>query len=207
MVVCPALNLLPDNTPPDLFASELAFFASFPWTAALLSTPEAIPFLPGCRNPASPLHDQFFGASLNNPRGLSHLISFFRTPSVDAARDPSRSITEAITLVSVGDGVSGYPGVVHGGFVASLLDESMGMVFELNSALRKEARAFTTPNVTGGLDVTFLRPVPTNSVLRITATVEEVDGRKTRIRSEITDENGDVLAKCASRWVALKSSL
>ncbi|KAF4980101.1 hypothetical protein FZEAL_3822 [Fusarium zealandicum] len=206
-IICPALSLLPPDTPPDLFASEISFFASLPWTAALLASPETIPFLPSCRNPESSSHDQFFGHTLNNARGLSHLISFFRAPSVAAAKDPARSITETVTLVSVGDGVSGFPGLVHGGIVASLLDESMGTIFDLNGALAKEARAFRTGSVTGGLEVTYLRPVLTNNVFCITSTVEEFDGRKTKVRCVLKDEKGEVLANCSSKWVALKSKL
>lgn len=91
--------------------------------------------------------------------------------------------------------------------VASLLDESMGTIFDLNGTLRKEARAFQTPNVTGGLDIKFLKPVPTNGVYYITSTVDETDGRKTRIRCDLKDKDGEVLAKCSSKWVALKSNL
>ncbi|RSM11594.1 hypothetical protein CDV31_006697 [Fusarium ambrosium] len=206
-IVCPALNILFPGTPPDLFASELTFFAAVPWTASLLSAPNTIPFLPSCRNPLSSAHDQLFGFTLNNERGLSHLISFFHAPSTDVAKDPSYSITETVTLVSLGDGLSGFPGVTHGGMIASLLDESMGTIFELNSTLRKEARAFQTPNVTGGLDIKYLKPVPTNAVYYITSTVDETDGRKTKIRSELKDKDGEVLAKCSSNWVALKSNL
>ncbi|KAM0563445.1 hypothetical protein ACHAPJ_001166 [Fusarium lateritium] len=206
-IICPALDLLPKNTPPDLFASELSFFASHPWTATLLCAPDTIPFLPSCRNPQSPAHDQLFGRTLNNDRGLTHLISFFRAPSVEVARDPSHNVTEVVVLVSVGDGVSGYPGVVHGGVVAALLDETMGTIFDLNGTLGKEARAFKTASVTGGIEVRYVKPVPTNSVLCITAVAEDIDGRKAKVRGEMKDEKGDVLATCSSKWVALKPNM
>lgn len=110
-------------------------------------------------------------------------------------------------LVSVGEGVSGYPGMVHGGIVAALLDESMGTIFDLNGTLGKEARAFKTHSVTGGIDVKYLKPVPTDSVICITAVAEEINGRKTKVRGEMKDEKGEVLATCSSQWVALKPSL
>ncbi|PCD17918.1 hypothetical protein FGRA07_07386 [Fusarium graminearum] len=190
-VICPALDIAPANAPPDLFASELSFFASHPWTASLLSAPDTIPFLPSCRNPQSSAHDQLFGNSLNNARGLTHFLSYFRAPSVEVAKDPSHNITEIVVLVSVGEGVSGYPGIVHGGIVTALLDESMGTIFDLN----------------GTLDVKFLKHVPTDSVLCITAIAEKIDGRKTTVRGEMKDEQGQLLASCSSKWVALKPSL
>ncbi|KIL92633.1 thioesterase superfamily member 4 [Fusarium avenaceum] len=206
-IICPALGLVPKNSPPDLFASELSFFATHPWTATLLSAPDTIPFLPSCRNPRSPSHDQLFGNALNNSRGLTHLISFFRAPSYEIAQDPSHNITEIVVLVTVGEGVSGYPGLVHGGVIAALLDETMGTIFDLNGSLGKDARAFKTSSVTGGIEVKYLKPVPTDSVLRITAVAEEIDGRKTKVRGEMKNEKGEVLATCTSKWVALKPSL
>ncbi|KAF5657941.1 thioesterase superfamily member 4 [Fusarium heterosporum] len=206
-IICPALELVPKNAPPDLFASELSFFASHPWTATLLSAPDAIPFLPSCRNPRSSAHDQLFGNTLNNTRGLNHFISFFHAPSHEVAQDPSHNITEIVVLVSVGEGVSGYPGLVHGGVIATLLDESMGTIFDLNGTLGKDARAFKTSSVTGGINVKYLKPVYTDSVLRIKAVAEEIDGRKTRVRGEMMNEKGEVLATCTSQWVALKPSL
>ena len=206
-IICPALEITPENAPPDLFASELSFFASHPWTAGLLCAPDTIPFVPSCRNPQSSAHDQLFGKTLNESRSLTHFISYFHAPSIKVAKDPSHNITEIVVLVSVGEGLSGYPGVVHGGMVAALFDESMGTIFDLNRALGKDARAFKTSSVTGGIDVKFLKPVPTNSVLYITAVAEEIDGRKTKVRSEMKDEHGEVLASCSSKWVALKPSL
>ncbi|KAL4729456.1 hypothetical protein ACLX1H_003876 [Fusarium chlamydosporum] len=206
-VICPALDIAPENAAPDLFASELSFFASHPWTAALLCAPDTIPFLPSCRNPQSPAHDQLFGNVLNKDRGLPHFISYFHAPSVKVARDPLHNITEIFVLVSVGEGTSGYPGVVHGGVVTALLDETMGTIFDLNATLGKEARAFKTASVTGGIEVKFLKAVPTNSVLCIAAVAEEIDGRKTKVRAEMKNEEGEVLASCTSKWVALKPNL
>ncbi|KPM45393.1 hypothetical protein AK830_g1220 [Neonectria ditissima] len=206
-LICPELGLCPSETPPGFLDKELAFFNAIPWTAALLEAPDAIAFVPPCRNPVSDAHDQLFGCTLANDRAVKQMLCLLRAKSRAAALDPTRAITEIETLISVGDGVSGFPNVVHGGIVASLLDESMGAVFDLNVTLGKEARAFQSNNVTGALNVTYLKPVPTNSVLHITVKVEEMNGRKTKIQCDLKDENHAVLAKCSSTWVALKPSL
>ncbi|KAH7150398.1 HotDog domain-containing protein [Dactylonectria estremocensis] len=206
-LVCPGLNLAPAETPSDLFASELAFFKSIPWTAARLSAPGAIAFVPPCRNPITDVHDQFFGRTLANDRSLTHMLCVFRTESTEAALDPAQTVTQMETLICTGDGVSGFPNVVHGGVVASLLDESMGAFFDLNITLGKSASAFQASNVTGKLDVSYLKPAPTNSVLRITVKAEEMNGRKTKFHCELKDENDLVVAKCSSLWVTVKPSL
>lgn len=40
---------------------------------------------------------------------------------------------EVRTIAELGDGVNGHPRVAHGGFVATLLDEVMGVLITLNS--------------------------------------------------------------------------
>lgn len=206
-LICPRANLTPSETPPSLFNDEVAFFTSIPWIQGLLNAPDAISFLPACRNPLTDVHDQLFGRTLATNRAIQHMLCVFRAPSPEAALDPTRNITEVDTFVSVGHGVSGFPNVVHGGIVASLLDESMGCIFDLNISLGKAAPTFQTSSVTGGLDVRYLRPVPTNSILRITAKVESINGRKTKIQCQMANENGEVLAKCDSTWVATKPNL
>ncbi|KAK7398144.1 hypothetical protein QQX98_012486 [Neonectria punicea] len=206
-LICPGLGLCPSETPPGFLKKELAFFAAIPWTAALLEAPGTIAFVPPCRNPVSDAHDQLFGRTLANDRAVRQMLCLLRAESPATALDSARAITEIETLVSVGDGVSGFPNVVHGGIVASLLDESMGAFFDLNITLGKAAKAFQSNNVTGGLNVTYLKPVPTNSVLHITVKVEEMNGRKTKIQCDLKNETGVVLAKCSSMWVALKPSL
>lgn len=206
-LVCPGLNLTPEETPSDLYEKEVAFFNSIPWTAARLSTPGAIAFVPPCRNPITDVHDQLFGRTLANDRSITHMLCIFRAESPEAALDPTRTITETETLICAGDGVSGFPNVVHGGVVASMLDESMGALFDLNTTLGKSASAFKANNVTGKLDVSYHSPAPTNSVFRITVKVEEMNGRKTKFYCEMKDEKDTVLAKCSSTWLTVKPSL
>ncbi|KAI5463700.1 HotDog domain-containing protein [Mariannaea sp. PMI_226] len=206
-LLCPRLGLAPPEISLSQFEDEISFFNSVPWTAALLNEADAIPFLPACRTPASDVHDQFFGRTLHNDRGIQHMISIFRISSAAAALDPGQVITEVDTLVYVGSGITGFANVVHGGIVASLLDEAMGCIFDLNIALEKESPTFQTSNVTGALNVTYLKKVPTNSLLLLTAKVEAFNGRKTTIQCQLRDETREVLAKCESTWVGLKSSL
>lgn len=83
----------------------------------------------------------------------------------------------------------------------------MGALFELNIKLGKDAPGFKGLSVTAGLDITYLRPIKTNSIVRVTSTVEEMSGRKTRIYCEVTDGEDNVLAKCSSRWAVLRNKL
>lgn len=62
----------------------------------------------------------------------------------------------------------GPPGYLHGGFVAALFDETLGMAQSMTG----------NPGMTGTLTVRYRKPTPLYTELRIEATVQRVQGRK-----------------------------
>lgn len=202
-IVIPALNIIPPDTPSDLYTSSLSYFSSIPWTAALLRQSDTIPFILQCRNPDNPQQDQFFGSTLLSDSTLPHMLSLFTR----ADPDPGKPVTKVTTLYHIGDGLTGGPSILHGGVTMALVDEAMGSLTELNLALRKRGGAFSTLSVTGTLEIKFLRPILTNSTVVATAWLEESEGRKAKVRCEVRDENGLELATCSSIWVAPKAKM
>ncbi len=100
---------------------------------------------------------------------------------------------EVISEFQVAENYAGYPGMVHGGNIVAILDEIAG-------------RAVTTddPNrfmVTSELIVKYLRPVPTNTALIALGKQYKKRGRMAVGRSEIKDQNGQVLATCEAFFV------
>ena len=85
----------------------------------------------------------------------------------------------------------GGPGVVHGGIVATLLDEVMAKVsrFEKDYA------------VTGELNVEYLKPVPVGEELTVEGWEVERDGRIRRREGEIRNAAGAVLARGKGKFV------
>lgn len=210
-VLCPNLNLIPPQTPPDLYRSNLDHFLTHhDWTRDRLSAPGTIPFIPQCRNPSSPAHDQFFGVTLANPaaNGLTHMLCFFSADDKERLlREPERHVERISTLFEIGNGLSGNPNILHGGATMSLVDEAMGALIELNVALGKDAEAFRSVSVTATLEIKFLQPVPTGQAVIATTWMESTERRKTRLRCEVMDEKGENLAKVTSTWVTIKPSL
>lgn len=77
--------------------------------------------------------------------------------------------------VNCGYAYEGPPGCVHGGFVAAIFDQFLGMA----------QLAGGQPGMTGSLTVRYHRPTPLNTDLTLSATLGEVAGRKTTISGEI----------------------
>ena len=80
----------------------------------------------------------------------------------------------------------GYPGVVHGGIIAAILDETGGR------ALMDEPDHFM---VTAQLNVRYRKPVPTETPMFAFGFAGERRGRVAQAHSEIQNIHGEVLAE------------
>ena len=89
-----------------------------------------------------------------------------------------------VSLPTVSGSFEGHPGYLHGGIIATLLDEAM------SKATR--ARGITT--VTRYLEVEYLRPISSGLRLRVEARVVRSEGRKLWVESKILDPAATVLA-------------
>jgi uncharacterized protein (TIGR00369 family) len=88
--------------------------------------------------------------------------------------------------LSIPQTYEGYPGMVHGGILAAILDEVGGRSH------------MTDPNrfmVTAQLNVRFRKPVPTETPLLAVGRAGDRRGRVAEAYAEIQDQTGDVLAE------------
>jgi hypothetical protein len=102
----------------------------------------------------------------------------------------------ALGTVSCGWAYEGPPGHIHGGYVAAIFDQFMGMA----QIIGKQ------PGMTGTLKVRYLRPTPLNTELQLEAWLDRVEGRKTIISAEM--RNGDVVtASCEALFIRPQGGL
>jgi uncharacterized protein (TIGR00369 family) len=79
----------------------------------------------------------------------------------------------------------GYPGLMHGGLVATILDEAMGWAIYGRGIWAMTAR----------MQVRFRRSVPLDRRLRVSAHVTNERQRLLQARAELRDERGTLLAE------------
>ena len=84
---------------------------------------------------------------------------------------------EVSATVTYGDAYEGPPGCLHGGFIAAIFDEVLGLAQALSGA----------PGMTGRLEVTYRSPTPLNTELRIIGRLDAVEGRKILTSGEMYD--------------------
>ncbi len=96
--------------------------------------------------------------------------------------------------VEFGRAFEGAPGCVHGGFVAAVLDEALGMACIFGGG----------PAMTAELTTRFLRHTPIEMPLKIEAKLEGVEGKKVRTSGRVTSE-GVTVVESTGLFIAVGS--
>ncbi len=113
-----------------------------------------------------------FGCGQANPRGLQ--LKFLRTPD-----------GTVVCPITISELFEGPPAFVHGGILATLLDEAMS----------KSVRALGLTAVTRHLEVDYRLPVPSGAPLRIEGRRVQSEGRKHWTEAQILDASGRALVR------------
>jgi acyl-coenzyme A thioesterase PaaI-like protein len=128
-----------------------------------------------------------FICGLGNPIGLKMVFH----------EDPEGGRVSAKLVVP--DAYRSYPGVVHGGIVATILDETSGR------ALMAHTGDIQTFFVTAKMEVRYRRATPTDTPLLAVGWVERGGQARARVKGELRLEDGTVLAECDSLVVRPQS--
>jgi uncharacterized protein (TIGR00369 family) len=122
-----------------------------------------------------------FGCGGANPRGMH--LTFEQDDAANRIRGAFR----------LGPEYQGGANFIHGGIIATVLDEVMGKVCRF-----RNARA-----VTAELTIEYLKPVPVDEDLEIEGKEIEMNGRNIHISGEIRNQTGQVLARARGRFVVV----
>ena len=120
-----------------------------------------------------------FACGKNNPFGL-HLEWY---------NDYENKQVE--TTFTLGDNYCSYPGTVHGGIIATILDETSGRAILLDND-------FNNLMVTLKMEVVYKHNTPTNTPLRAVGRVIKGGHSRAQLEGEILLPDGTICAKCTS---------
>ena len=122
-----------------------------------------------------------FGCGSKNPEGL-HL-----------AFQVDNDAHTATSVVLLDERYQGAPGYVHGGIIATLLDEAMS---KLNRPLGVLA-------MTRQMDVSYLRPAPIGVAMLLRSRFMKREGRKLFHEAELLSVEGEILSRCTGLWIVI----
>ena len=128
-------------------------------------------------DPANPC----FGCGGANPRGMKLVFDF------------DQAALRVIGRFRLGPEYQGGTGFIHGGIIATVLDEVMSKVSRFSNV-----RA-----VTAELTVEYLRPVPVDEELLVEGFATRRDGRELFHEGEIRNAAGVLLARGRARFVII----
>lgn len=120
-----------------------------------------------------------FACGKNNPIGLK--LEWFNDYE-------NKQIETTFTL---SDDYCSYPGTVHGGIIATILDETSGRAILLDND-------FNRLMVTLKMEVVYKHNTPTNTLLKAVGRVIRNGGSRAQVEGEIILPDGTVSAKCTS---------
>lgn len=105
----------------------------------------------------------------------------------------------ALGHYSIAKRFEGYPGIAHGGIIATIMDEALIRAL----ILEDHQRMFFTAKLTTRLR----KQVPVEQPLKITARIISDRGRTAEAESKIFDQNGKLLAEAQGLMIAVPEDL
>lgn len=132
-------------------------------------------------------YQRCFACGQHNPFGL-HLVFRLENATIVTEFQPREEH-------------QGFPGVIHGGIVAAVLDESLG-----RTSILAEHPEWT---MTGRLDVRYRRYVPYGPLLRVRASLSNQRRRMVQATGIVTlaDDEQTVLAEAQGTFLSLTPSV
>lgn len=124
-----------------------------------------------------PVSRTCFLCGRENPIGLK--MEWFNYPEEGKVR----------ATLTIPEEFNGYPGFVHGGIIAAILDETSGRAIMING---EHDRLF----VTASLEVKYRHPVPTNTPLTVSGWLIKGGQTRAKVAAELCLEDGTCLASC-----------
>ncbi|OAX80703.1 hypothetical protein ACJ72_04956 [Emergomyces africanus] len=223
-----------DNVP--VSQDDIDFFSTIPCAKPYIhntSTYRIIPFLPRFDKGEEDTTDRFFSHVINTPETVPRLIAVMRRPELNpnasafsasgpgkpsatpaaaaaagvAVRNPSSAADpDFLLLLQLGPSLSGFRDTVHGGVLATLLDETLSNCVEAYRQDMSVTGGEVRPRLyTAKLEVSYRLPVETPGVIVIKAWLKGVEGRKWFLEGQVVGEDGTVRAEAKSLWVMEKT--
>jgi 3'-phosphoadenosine 5'-phosphosulfate synthase len=162
-------------TPPDSYSAQVEkSLTSHPEAVALRQNPSFTESRPHMKIPEAARQHNFTGGTLAGPGRIV-------VPPLTFIEDGGKSY---VAMYYLGTDLCGHPGIVHGGLIATIIDEGL-------------ARCCfpTLPNkvgMTASLKLDYRAPMPTDRYIVLRATTTKVEGRKAwvegRVETLLTEE-------------------
>ncbi|KAJ4412304.1 hypothetical protein N0V91_000775 [Didymella pomorum] len=188
-----------------MIESDIVRLSAIPWAAKLINDKRWTPTKSSNRSAKPTGEDSFFAETLGTDRTIRTMLTL--RPSKEEEGD--QAYKELLVILELGDGLNGYPQVLHGGFAATLLDETCGGLIQLNvfEKVKKLGSQHAMNYLTAYLNTVYKKPVPVPGPLLCTAKIERQEGRKLFVRATVEDGEGTVYTTGECLFIEMRPKL
>ncbi|KAI9322211.1 HotDog domain-containing protein [Dichotomocladium elegans] len=95
----------------------------------------------------------------------------------------NKAMTEVVSAIHLGKNLCGHAGIIHGGMIATLLDEILGCVAFANLPKRV--------GFTANLNIDYRNPLPADQWVVLRGRLDRVEGRKAFVEAWIESVDGE----------------
>jgi len=104
--------------------------------------------------------------------------------------------TESVGVIHFGRGLCGHDGIIHGGLIATVLDEGLGRLAIMNVPEKLA--------VTANLTVEYKAPTKADQFVILRTKIVTLDGRKAHVEGRLEDLDGNLLATAKALFIQPK---
>lgn len=187
----------------EISGKDVEFFSSQPFASTYLNSPifEPVPFI--TRYDTKGTSNNFFSKVINTADTIPHLLAVARV--ADSSRDQPIASTKPadpdfIVFVHLGPELSGFQDTAHGGVLAALLDEALGLCAESSKLIsNSQVRMYTAR-----LEISYRSPVLAPSVAMIKTWIKKKEGRKWFLEAQLLGQDGMVKVEAKALYISAR---
>lgn len=176
------------------------YFRRIPWCREYLDNPSYAPANTGIPRDWDPTgagsHHTFLTKTLNTPDTIAASYTLQKKPA------EGQSVIEIMTLMALGSDMNGHIDTLHGGTVATILDEIAGVMLHTG---RRPGGNPSSHVFTAYLNVSYKKPVRTPQIIIVKARIAFVEGRKEKVLVEMLNRYDEVLSSAEALFIRVKS--
>lgn len=179
----------------------ITHFKTIPWCARLLEDDGSLTVHVSPNRTVLPgLENKFIASTINSNSTISNWVLLYKRPVIK-----NSGIETLNALISLEEGMTGFPGSLHGGLVSVIFDEVAGLhiVLDGHNPGTELDKSFRTAYI----NTSFMKPVPTPATVLVRSWIAKVEGRKHWVRAQIEDGNRQALARAEVLYISIKSKL
>ncbi|KAL6253043.1 hypothetical protein RBB50_000763 [Rhinocladiella similis] len=191
---------------------DLDFFSSLPFAGPYLSMQsryQPVPFITRHKITQNDTSDLFFSKTISSYDTIPRMLALMRREDLQPSTPETRTSADIpaqgpqdpyfVVFAQLESGVNGYRDTLHGGVLAALFDEALGLCVE---GCRETFSSGKSWLLTASLEINYRSAVTTPGIVLIKTWLEKKEGRKWFLKAQLLDQDNLVKAEARTLYIS-----